>query len=119
MHLKALPLKTIPMSIHIANAVEHVLPFWLMAGIQIITKRRAEERIKQEYDTWGSLCESKKHTCHPKGKRQKLYCFIGFFMRYWSCGCHRSHTKKQVFPSEKNEEILHFILTNEAKGTLL
>ena len=62
--------KTTAMNFHIANAVEFVLPFWLIAGIKTTTKRRAEGRLKQGYDAWGTLCKNKKRPSDLKGKRK-------------------------------------------------
>ena len=43
MHLKELFSKTTLLNIYIANATEHMLPFWLIEGTNNITKRRDEE----------------------------------------------------------------------------
>ena len=86
MRLKKLSSKISPMKIHIANAVEHVLLLRLMAGIETAEIRRAEERLKQKYDAWRRLCKNKRE--HPTQKvKAKLYCSIGWFMRYWSSEC--------------------------------
>ena len=56
-----------------------------MAGIETITKRRYEGRLKQEYDAWGRLGKSKKRTFDQKvnDKTLLLHCMLCGILELW------------------------------------
>lgn len=109
LYLKEEAPKTSPLSAHISTVVDQVLIFWSMAGIETITKRRAEARLKKEHDVWTGLCKSKKRTSDPEGKRES---FANTLDKLWDIGSTDAlmiiQRNRLLSPEEKDIDIAFY-----------
>jgi len=107
-HLKEMSCKTSPLSVHISTVVDQVLLFWKMAGIETITKRYVEERLKRDFNTWISLCKSKNRSSDPGNKRE---IFRNSLEKLWDIGSPNALQiilQNRLLSSEKKNEDIAF-----------
>ena len=108
LHLKEMSSKTSLLSVHISTVVDQVLPFWKMAGVETITNRSAEERLKKDFNTWISLCKSKNRTSDPRDKRK---IFRNSLEKLWDIGSPNAIQiilQNRLLSSDKKNEDIDF-----------
>ena len=108
LHMKEMSSKTSPLSVHISTVVDQVLPFWKMAGVETITNRSAEERLKKDFNTCISFCKSKNRTSDPGDKRE---IFRNSLEKLWDIGSPnaiQTILQNRLLSSDKKNEDIDF-----------
>ena len=79
-----------------------------MAGVETITNRSAEERLKKDFNTWISLCKSKNRTSDPGDKRE---IFRNSLEKLWNIGSPnaiQTILQNRLLSSDKKNEDIDF-----------
>ena len=103
----------------IKQAVDEVLPFWMMAGIKTILKISAEKRLEGIWNNWMSLKKSMKKD-DPKGHRRL---FEQELDRLWDIGAEDAVSviqQNRFLTAEKQAEDIQFYRDQQSQrlGTM-